>query len=155
MHQNQIVIPHQEFIRGKSGPKTKYRREFCEEIVLMGKMGKGRNLFAAKNNITQRVMLLWEKRYPDFKDASDRAREAVDEYHLELLRKCALKELDCVPSLLVKYVEIHSESARMVNQQPQVNVNVNHMSVVQELPPEERHQRIQQLKQKLIEESSI
>lgn len=58
-----------------AGRPTKYKAEFCETIIELGKAGKSVMQMAAGIGVTSQTVYEWAKEKPEFSDALTRARE--------------------------------------------------------------------------------
>ena len=57
------------------GRPTKYRTEFCERVIEMGKQGYSKNEMACELGVTKVTLLEWAKEKDDFSYAFTRAQE--------------------------------------------------------------------------------
>lgn len=60
---------------GKVGRPTKYKPEFCEKVMDMGREGYGVAEIAAELDVTKQTVHNWQKEHPAFLDAMTRARD--------------------------------------------------------------------------------
>ena len=59
----------------QKGRPSKYRPEYCETALELGRRGWGITEAANYFGVVASTFSLWEKRYPDFKQAAKRIRE--------------------------------------------------------------------------------
>jgi hypothetical protein len=59
-----------------------YRREFCEQVIEYGRMGKSRTWMAANLGITTETLYDWSRKYPEFSDALAYAK-GLEQAHWE------------------------------------------------------------------------
>ena len=136
----------------KAGRPSAYKKQYVDELIDMAMNGKGVNLFCVKHRITETTFYNWRKKYPEFDEAAQIAKMTVEEYYLNMLEKGALKEIDCNPILLQKLVEVHSDRAKKSHTGGSINVNIANVHSGESLTDIERQSRIQDLKQKLLDE---
>lgn len=55
------------------GRPTKYKPEFCERVIELGKEGKSRHQMAAALDVAMSTMQDWETAWPEFRAATTRA----------------------------------------------------------------------------------
>jgi len=88
----------------KSGRKTyKYEPEYCELLVEMANEGKTESEFAARINVTPRMVKQWADRYPKFsfaRELADTYRQAWFEQHYRL---GMFNKIDCNPYMFMRY----------------------------------------------------
>lgn len=58
-----------------AGRPTKYRDEFCDLVVEMGKEGKSFCQMACAMDITEETLYQWKKSKPDFSESLKKARQ--------------------------------------------------------------------------------
>jgi len=68
--------------KGPGGRPTKYRPEYCEQVIQMGKEGKSVAQWCSQFEICRFTIDQWCKDYPEFSDAFTRARSEM-QAHLE------------------------------------------------------------------------
>lgn len=59
-----------------AGQPTKYRPEYCEEIVEWMAKGKSLTSFAVKIKVTRETVYEWGRVHPEFSDALEKARSS-------------------------------------------------------------------------------
>jgi transposase-like protein len=62
------------------GRPPKYTRQFCAEVVALGREGKSRTQMASTLDIARSTLLEWEKQYPEFAIALERADELAQAF---------------------------------------------------------------------------
>lgn len=58
-----------------AGAPPKYKKEFCEEVIELGKLGNSITQIACKLNVAKQSLYNWMDQHPEFLDAMTRARE--------------------------------------------------------------------------------
>lgn len=58
----------------KPGRPTKYKPEYCDKAIELGKRGKSFTYIAAELDIHKDTLYEWIKNYPDFSDAMTKSR---------------------------------------------------------------------------------
>jgi hypothetical protein len=59
----------------KRGRPTKYKPDFCEEVIALGSEGKSRTQIARSLGVVRQTLIDWEKAHPEFSDAMSIAEE--------------------------------------------------------------------------------
>lgn len=57
------------------GRPTDYEEKYCAEVIELGRQGKSITQISALLNVSKQTIYNWEKQFPDFLDATTRARE--------------------------------------------------------------------------------
>lgn len=57
------------------GAPPKYKPEFCDVVIELGKQGKSITQMACSINVVKQTLYNWMDEYPDFLDAITRARQ--------------------------------------------------------------------------------
>lgn len=64
----------------KTGRKTMYQPEFCDEIIDLGRLGWSKVQCASHFNVLRQTLYEWRKQYPDFAEAMAIADEHAQAY---------------------------------------------------------------------------
>jgi transposase-like protein len=76
------------------GRPSKYKEEFCELVVELGKEGKSYTAIAAEIGVVRDTLYDWMDVYPDFSYAMKRSRQEAQEWWEGVLRKQATGEAE-------------------------------------------------------------
>lgn len=57
------------------GRPTEYRKEMCEQVIELGRIGKSHAQIASTLDVSRETLYTWQDTYPDFLDAITRARQ--------------------------------------------------------------------------------
>jgi len=74
------------------GCPTKYRAEFCQQVIELGKQGYSRTEIANALDVVKNPLTNWENEHPDFLSAMTRAREASQSWWETQGRKYLINE---------------------------------------------------------------
>lgn len=128
------------------GRPTDYRIEYCEQVVELGRQGKGHAQIAAALNQARQTLYDWADAHPEFLDAMTRAKD-LSQAWFEDMGQTGLMMPGFNASLWAKQVtcRFRADYADVVKQELSgPNGQPIEVAAV-ELTPEERRERIQQL----------
>lgn len=66
------------------GRPTKYRAEYCEQVIELGKLGKSLVQIASALDVTKPTLADWCELYPDFSSAMEKSRAHAQAHWEEL-----------------------------------------------------------------------
>lgn len=66
------------------GAPTKYKEEYCQLVMDLGKEGKSVTQIAVHIGVSRQTLYDWKDRYPDFLDALTRAQENAQAWYENL-----------------------------------------------------------------------
>lgn len=70
----------------KTGRPTKYKKEFCEDVVEFMSKGKGLIQFAASISVGKDSIYLWDKKHPEFSEALKIGRLKCEAYWADFIQ---------------------------------------------------------------------
>lgn len=87
------------------GRPTKYKPQYCKEIVAF--MSKGNSLvqFAAKIEVSKETVYAWTREISEFSDAFDIARSKCEDFWEKIVAERATTKADGNPGVLIFYMK--------------------------------------------------
>lgn len=71
-------------VKNLGGRPTKYKPQYCEEMLEMARTGRGPTAFAAQIGVARSSLYEWAKDNKAFSDALERSKQLVEEYLVEM-----------------------------------------------------------------------
>jgi len=71
-------------MKAKIGRPTKYKPEYCQEIIEFMKQGFSKDAFAGHIGVSSQQIFRWKKKYKDFRTSIKKAEAACQEFWEEL-----------------------------------------------------------------------
>lgn len=81
---------------------TKYRKQYCKDVVELGKMGLSKLEMAHELGTTRMSFNRWERAHPEFKEAVEEAVEAGQAYWEGFMRRAVVGQEEGVNTRLLE-----------------------------------------------------
>jgi hypothetical protein len=147
------VIEAEEYRVGK---KPKFSLKMCSDLIESASKGLTKSQFCVKFNITPRAWEYWKHEHEDWKEAVELADHARDAFAHRQLEGTMYKQVEVNEKLFLRYIDRLSLPEHRTSQPSrspvQVINNIDTQGSLGSSNPEERMKRLEELKQKLLEE---
>ena len=138
-----------------TGRPTKYKPEYCEQLVEHMKQGKSFWTFAAIIDVAWDTLTDWTHRHPEFLAAKRRGRVHEMEWWDNLHRRCAATGEGNMTGIVWaqknKFPAHYKERAPKGQQQIQLNASMDIKQLIANMPPEQIAQLIAAVETRTLE----
>lgn len=144
------------------GRKPKYNKKYCEDVIDFASNGKTVSSFCVRYRISRKTYYEWQKKHPEFAESCGIAKEAYKEFWKDRAQSVAINDLGYQGNykVLMRIAETafddSAEAKEALDPRSPININLNLEGLNQkkELTPEERQAKLDELKQKMLEDKS-